>query len=364
MAMMIFRKAISRRTLLRGMGATVALPLLDAMAPALSAAPAPPSRFGAIYVPHGLLRSQWEPETTGPDFAFKSIMQPLEPFRDRLTVVSGLTAGPTVQNGGHAVAPASYLTGNIQPKQTEGADVYDAVTLDQVLAKQIGQDTPFPSLEVATEDFSTSIGACDTGYSCTYMNTISWASPTAPLPMEVNPRVVFERMFGGAGSPEQRLARMRENRSILDGVMGKITRLTGGLGPRDRERLGAYLDDVREIERRIQNAEAQANAHPIALDAPVGAPEAYEEHVAVLFDLLAAAYQAGHHAGLHLHDDARRDEPLVPAGGRPRSASRAVARGERPQQRSHQAGQIRDGEPVPHLAGRQVRGEAQELARG
>ena len=167
-----------------------------------------------------------------------------------------------MQNGGHAVAPASYLSGNIQPKQTESADIYAATTIDQVLAKAIGQETPFPSLEVATEDFSTSIGACDTGYSCTYMNTISWASPTSPMPMEINPRVVFERMFGGAGTPAQRLARMQENRSILDGVTDTIKGFQTGLGQRDRARLTDYLDDVREIERRIQNAEEQANAHP------------------------------------------------------------------------------------------------------
>ena len=294
MSTIITKKAISRRAVLQGMGVTLALPLLDSMVPALSAqsAAAAPTRFGAIYLPHGLLRSYWEPKTTGPDFAITPIMQPLAPFRDRLMVLSGLTAGPTVQNGGHAVAPASYLSGNIQPKQTEAADIYAATTIDQVLAKAIGQQTPFPSLEVATEDFSTSIGACDTGYSCTYMNTISWASPTSPLPMEINPRVVFERMFGGAGTPAQRLARMQENRSILDGVTDTIKGFQTGLGQRDRARLAEYLDDVREIERRIQNAEEQANAHPITLDAPVGAPEAYEEHVAVLFDLLAAAFQA------------------------------------------------------------------------
>jgi len=292
MAAIIFKKAISRRTVLRGMGATLALPILDSMTPALKAAAASPTRFGAIYLPHGLLRSHWEPTTVGPDFEFMPIMKPLAPFRDRLTVISGLTAGPTVQNGGHAVAPASYLSGNIQPKQTESADVYAATTIDQVLAKSIGQGTPFPSLEVATEDFSTSIGACDTGYSCTYMNTISWANPTSPNPMEINPRVVFERMFGGAGTPEQRMARMQENRSILDGVTDAITRFQSGLGSHDRARLTAYFEDVREIERRIQNAEEQANAHPITLEAPVGAPEAYEDHVGVLLDLLAAAFQA------------------------------------------------------------------------
>jgi hypothetical protein len=294
--MFITKKALPRRTFLRGVGVTVALPLLEAMVPALTASAQTPARpvrrFGAIYVPHGKLLSQWVPQTVGAGFDFSPIMKPLEPFRDRLVVVSGLTAGPTVQNGGHAVAPASYLTGNIQPKQTEGTDIYNAVTVDQVIAKAIGQETAFPSLEVATEDFSTSIGACDTGYACTYMNTISWAGPAAPLPMETNPRAVFERMFGGAGTAEQRLARLQENRSILDSVTGTVRSLQTGLGARDRARLNEYLTNVREIERRIQNAERQADTHPITLDAPVGPPEAYDEHVGVLFDLLAAAFQA------------------------------------------------------------------------
>jgi len=292
--MFITKKAVPRRTFLRGMGVTLALPLLDSMVPALGAQTAarPVRRFGAIYLPHGLLRSQWEPEIAGPSFEFKPIMKPLEPYRDRLTVFSGLTGGPTVLNGGHAVAPSSYLTGNIQPKQTESSDVLDSITIDQVIAKHVGQDTPFPSLEVATEDFATSIGACDTGYSCIYMNTISWAGPTAPLPMETNPRVVFERMFGGNGTPEQRMRRLRENRSILDGVMDSVESLESGLGKRDSVRLNEYLDNIREIERRIQNSEQQANEHPVTIEAPVGPPEAYEEHVGVLFDLLAAAFEA------------------------------------------------------------------------
>jgi hypothetical protein len=294
--MIITKTALPRRTFLRGVGATVALPLLEAMVPAMTASAQtvarPVRRFGAIYVPHGKLLSQWVPQTAGPGFDFMPIMKPLEPFRDRLTVISGLTAGPTVQNGGHAVAPASYLTGNIQPKQTEGTDVENSITVDQVIAKAIGQETPFPSLEVATEDFSTSIGACDTGYACTYMNTISWAGNEAPLPMETNPRVVFERMFGGAGSAQQRLARLQENRSILDSVTEAAKSLQSGLGARDRTRLNDYLTNVREIERRIQNAERQADTHPVTLDAPIGPPEAYDEHVAVMLELLAAAFQA------------------------------------------------------------------------
>jgi hypothetical protein len=292
--MFITQKSLPRRTFLRGMGVTLALPLLDAMVPALGAQTAarPVRRFGAMYIPHGMLASHWVPQTTGTGFEFSSILKPLEPYRDRLTLITGLTGGPTVLNGGHAVAPASYLSGNVQPKQTEGADIAGATTVDQVIAKAIGQDTPFPSLEIATEDFATSIGACDTGYSCIYMNTISWAGPTSPLPMETNPRIVFERLFGGPGTAAQRLARMQENRSILDSLTGTVKSFESGLGAKDRARLSDYLTNIREIERRIQNSEEQASRNPITLDAPVGPPEAFDEHVGVLFDLVAAAFQA------------------------------------------------------------------------
>ncbi len=288
------KTSVPRRTFLRGAGVTLALPLLDAMIPANTAlaqtAAKPVRRFGAIYVPHGKLMANWTPRTTGANFEFSPILQPLEKFRNQLTVISGLSGPPTVVNGGHAVAPASYLSGNIAPKPTEGEDIYAAQTFDQAMAKAIGQETPFPSLEVATEDFSTSIGACDTGYSCAYMNTISWTGPTTPLPMETNPRVVFERMFRGTGSSAQRLAKMREDQSILDSVTEATSRFESGLGARDKARLNDYLDNVREIERRIQRAEKQNYAR-IDLEAPIGPPELYDEHVAILFDLLAAAWQ-------------------------------------------------------------------------
>ncbi len=294
--MFIAKKALHRRTFLRGMGVTMALPLLDAMVPALTAAAQSPARpvrrFGAIYMPHGNIMSQWTPTTAGPGFEFTTILKPLEAYRDRLTLVSGMTSGPTAPNGGHAVAPASYLTGNIQPKQTEGADILASTTIDQVIAKAIGQDTRFPSLEVATEDFSTSIGACDTGYSCSYMNTISWSGPTTPQPMEVNPRAVFERMFGSAGTPEQRRAYLEEDRSILDSITQAARGLQATLGGNDRARVTDYLDSVREIERRIQQAERTAQTDLVSVTAPVGAPAEYDEHVAIHYDLLVAAFQA------------------------------------------------------------------------
>ena len=292
MSTIITKKAISRRAVLQGMGVTLALPLLDSMVPALSAATTSPCRFGAIYLPHGLLRSHWEPLTVGADFAITPIMKPLEPFRDRLMVFSGLTAGPTVQNGGHAVAPASYLSGNIQPKQTEGADVSASITLDQVLAKAIGQQTPFPSLEVATEDFSTSIGACDTGYSCTYMNTISWANATSPLPMENNPQVVFEKLFGDGNTDAERKARRQQAVSLLDSVLGEVSSLQRKLPAVDRSRLDQYLGDIREVERRIQKA-SQESATDLTLPAlPTGVPKDVEAHIKLMFDLQVLAWQA------------------------------------------------------------------------
>src|SRR6478672_11830324 len=179
---------------------------------------------------------QWTPATAGTGFEFPLILKPLEALRNHVCVVSGLDGPKDPAAGGHATAPAMWLTG-ISPKKTEGVDVRNETTLDQVIAKSFGQDTPFPSLELATEDFTGFVGACDVGYSCTYMNTIAWAGPTAPLPMEINPRVVFERLFGGTGTLEQRLERMRTRRSILDSVSESATHLQKGLGARDRSRL-------------------------------------------------------------------------------------------------------------------------------
>ena len=289
------KKSLPRRTFLQGAGAVLALPLLDAMIPANTAwadTPAVPvRRFGAMYVPHGAMMDRWTPIGVGKDFDFSPILKPLEPLRPYLTVVSGISSARTLQEGGHAVAPTAYLSGHT-PKQTEGADFSAAVTIDQVIAKAIGQDTLFPSLEVATEDFSTSVGACDVGFSCTYMNTISWSGPTTPLPMETNPRIVFERMFGGGGTPAQRAARIRGDRSILDAVLQQLPGFEVGLDSQDRARVDDYLQTIREIERRLQKAEQQASDHVVGIESPLGPPELYDEHVAILFDLMAAAFQA------------------------------------------------------------------------
>ena len=292
--MFVTRRSLPRRTFLRGLGATVALPLLDAMVPsftALAQTPANPrTRFGAVFVPNGAIMESWTPSGVASGFEFSPILKPLEPFRDSLVVVSNLVRAAT-PGGDHAVSAAGWLTG-VGAKRTEAEDILAGITIDQVVARQIGQDTPFPSLELATEDFTGYIGACTTGYSCAYANTIAWSTPTTPLPMEINPRVVFERLFGEPGSPAERAARRQRNRSILDFVTKETARLRQGLGARDRTRLDQYLDNIREIERRIQQTEADNSSRVLPADAPVGVPESYEEHVGLLYDLLVVAYEA------------------------------------------------------------------------
>jgi hypothetical protein len=289
------KTALPRRTFLRGMGATLALPLLDAMIPAGVAqsktAAAGARRFGTLYSPQGFILEQWTPLGAGKGFDFSRILKPLEPMREYVNVVSNTSNGAP-RAGGHAIAPAMMFTGVRTPKRTEGADIFAGMTIDQAIAAQIGQDTPFPSLEVATEDFTTSVGACEIGFSCTYLNTVSWKRPTEPLPMEINPRVLFERMFGGAGTPQEREARLRARRSILDAVTQQATRLQKGLGGSDRTRLVSYMDNIREVERRIEKAEQRSAVTAEVPDAPQGVPESFTEHAALMFDLLHLAFQA------------------------------------------------------------------------
>src|SRR5580700_8406448 len=259
--MFITKKSLPRRTVLRGLGAAVTLPLLDAMFPTLvplaKADSKPRTRFGAVYFPNGAIMQQLTPATVGTGFEFTPILKPLEPFRDSLLVVTNLTRShPGSQFGDHAVSAAGFLTG-VWPKRTEAEDVLANTTIDQVVAQQIGQDTPLPSLEVATEDFTGYVGGCSPGFSCAYLNTISWSTPSTPLPMETNPRTVFERLFGEAGSAAERRARMVTQRSILDSIAEDANDLQRTLGGRDRARITDYLDNLREIERRIQQAESQ-----------------------------------------------------------------------------------------------------------
>jgi hypothetical protein len=292
--MFITKKSLSRRTFLQGVGATLSLPLLDAMVPALTAAAQTaakaPTRFGFVYIPHGVILDKWTPASEGAGFEFTPILKPLEPHRDMLTIVSNLSAPPD-GGGQHAGSSAMWLNA-VTPKKTEAEDVRAGTTVDQMIARKIGQGTTFPSLEMATEDLTTLIGACDSGFSCTYINTLCWSSPTTPLPMEINPRVVFERMFGDPGTPEQRIRRIREDQSILDSIKQDEARLRLGLGAGDRARVVEYLDNVREIERRIQLAEKQAGSSLEIPDSPAGVPQSFEEHAGLMFDLMAIAFQA------------------------------------------------------------------------
>jgi len=293
--MVIAKKSLPRRTFLRGLGAAVALPFLESMAPAmtpLAQSPArPPLRFGGVYLPNGCVMDNWTPKTTNGTLEITPILKPLEPFRNQMTLVGNLSRAGGKNSTDHAVSSAGWLTGALA-KQTEAEDIRVGISIDQLLAKKVGQETPLPSLEFATEDFSGYVGGCVPGYSCAYMNTISWASETAGLPMEIDPRAAFERMFGRAGSAADRKIRRSEDRSILDSILQEATSLRTKVGTPDRVRLDNYLENVREIERRIQRTEARNATEVTALNAPLGIPESFEEHMRLMFDLLVVAYQA------------------------------------------------------------------------
>jgi hypothetical protein len=297
--MIVTKRAIPRRTVLRGLGATLALPLLDGMVPALSALgnteARPTNRLSVVYVPNGVgSLSAWTPRGEGTAFEFSPILKPLEPFKERLLIMSGLNSKiwPGERSAPHARASTKFLT-NMPPKATTGSDLLAGVSMDQVLAKELGKHTELASLELSLES-TESAGACDPGHSCAYTSTISWRGPSTPLPMENNPRAVFERLFGDGGSPDPavRAARMQEERSILDSVTQKVASLQRGLGNGDRAKLSEYLDSVRDIERRIQNAEARHVEDLAMLEHPAGIPATFEEHAKLMFDLQVLAYQA------------------------------------------------------------------------
>ncbi|MEQ1759893.1 MAG: DUF1552 domain-containing protein [Vicinamibacterales bacterium] len=289
---MVIRKiAVPRRRFLQGVGAAVALPFLDAMLPALTPvvrAAGRAKRAAFIYFSNGTVPDQWTPTSTGADFEYSRILKPLERFRSSSVVVSGL--GNKVE-GTHPTAASGWLTG-VSAKPTEGDDVFNNTSIDQVIAAKIGGQTLLPSMEFATEDFSSAIGSCAGGYSCIYANTISWKSPTTPVPMEINPRAAFERMFGRAGTPAQRAARLRREKSILDSVGEEINALRRSLGAGDNIRMEQYLTNLREVEARIQRSEKQGATSIAVPDAPLGIPESHHEHLEVMFDLMALAYQA------------------------------------------------------------------------
>ena len=295
--MFVTKKHLDRRTFLRGVaGAGIALPLLDAMIPAAVAqaltAARPQLRAAFVYAPHGVILGAWVPKTTGAGYPMTPILSPLERYRDRMTVFSNLALNPKNNVGsGHASASATWLSAGVA-KDTRGADVEAGTTIDQIIAAKIGQDTPFPSLELGVEDTSNMVGICDGTSSCGYLNTVSWRTPTQPLPNEIHPRVVFERMFGDGSTPELRAARARTDRSLLDSVMKSAAKLQGSLGGADRVRLDNYLENVREVERRIANLEKKTVDLRLDIpDAPVEIPQVYEEHVNLMFELQVLAFQ-------------------------------------------------------------------------
>lgn len=291
--MVITKLALPRRTFLRGLGATVALPFLDAMVPAMRAQAKGTPRFAAIYCGNGANMFDWTPATEGVGFELSPTLKPLEAFRSRTLVFTGLDNFQATDQGDvggqHPRAAPAFMSCT-HPKQTEGADVQAGTTIDQYIAQQICRDTKLPSLEVSV-DRNDVVGACDHGYACAYMNSMSWKTPTTPLPSETNPRFVFERMFGIGSTAEERLARVQEDRSILDGLTQEIATLSRRLGARDRTKLGEYFDAVRDVEQRIAKAESTNSDFAIP-EQPVGVPSTFQEYIELMFDLQVLAFQA------------------------------------------------------------------------
>jgi hypothetical protein len=296
--MFISKKHVSRRTFLRGSGAMVALPFLDAMVPAQTplrnTAAAAKTRLACFYVPHGATMDKWTPAMEGSGFAFTEILKPLEPFREHVNIISGL-AHPYVAGAGgadvsaganHTRAAAVFLTGAVPER---GARAQLGVSVDQVAAKHIGQDTPLPSLELSIEE---AVLACEAAFSCAYRNSISWKSPSDPQPMQNNPRLVFEKLFGDGTTDAERRARRQESRSLLDSVMEQVASLQKDLAAGDKRRLTQYLDDVREVERRIQRAEASVRDDITLPDVQAGVPPTFQEHLKLLMDLQIIAFQS------------------------------------------------------------------------
>ena len=298
--MFITKKHLSRRTVLKGMGASFALPLLDSMVPALTAlgqtavAPARLRRLGVFYVPNGMSMGYWFPKTEGPLQELPPTLKSLAALKDRVLLMGGLADKPAdlmKAGGDHARSAGTFLTAT-PFKLTTGADVFAAVSMDQIAARALGKETQLTSLELGIES-NAMLGTCDGGSSCAYTNTIAWRTPTTPLPVERDPRAVFERLFGTSGSTDHaaRLARLQRDRTILDAVGPELTRLQRILGPGDRTKVSEYLDSVRDVERRIQTAEGQSARELPLVDEPAGIPDDYATHAKLQMDLLALAYQ-------------------------------------------------------------------------
>src|SRR5881296_2496469 len=298
--MFITKKQLPRRTFLQGAGVTLALPLLEAMIPAntaLAQTPASPKpRFIGVFYPHGMAPGYWEPEAEGPlPEKLPYIADVLEKVKDQTTVLTGMWSKcaepPEGTTGSDHWVAAAFLTA-IKPKKTEGSEAsVGSPTIDQVIARKIGQDTLLPSLQLAVEDPNSSSSNCGEGYSCSYTNSISWNTSTTPLPMELNPQVVFERLFGSGATPEVRAARMKQSRSILDSLMGELQSLKKNLGASDQRTIDQYTEEVREIERRIQLA-AKASTEVPSLEEPSGVPESFDDHIKLHFDMTALAFRA------------------------------------------------------------------------
>lgn len=296
--MFITKRHVSRRTLLRGAGVSLALPLLDSMIPALTpqaraaAMPKAP-RFVGIFNAHGWAPEYWRIDSEGPIAEFPFVLKPLEPWRDSVTVISGLDATasmpPPGETGGDHSRSAAVFSG-MPPKKTVSDDIYLGTTIDQMIAQKYGQETALPSIQLGIEDQS-ALATCPWGYSCAYVNSVSWASPTKPLPHEANPQLIFERLFGDGSNPDERVARRRARASLLDGVTQEVSRLNRTLPNTDRARLNEYLDDIREIERRLQNV-AQSSAVSVDAQVPFGIPESFTEHINLMWDLQVLAFRA------------------------------------------------------------------------
>ena len=297
--MIITKMALPRRSFLRGLGATLALPMLDAMVPALSvtarAAGSGVTRLGFCYAPNGTYLPNFHPATTGTGYKMTPVLQALEPFRDEMVVLSGLSnkGAETQSEGGgvHTRVHTAWLSGT-RPKKTEGVDIEAGVSVDQMAASEIGTETPLGSLQLSL-DHENIVGSCENGYSCVYQHTYSWRTPTTPMPMESNPRAVFERVFGEGGTPSEQAARLARERSVLDLAMEDMARLQRRVGSNDRIMVDEYLHSVRDVEQRIQRAERQSHESPAPIaEPPVGVPDAFDDHAKLMFDLEFLAFQA------------------------------------------------------------------------
>lgn len=291
--MMIFKKAIPRRTFLRGIGTMLALPMLDAMLPAFASAASPVKRLSIVYTPNGMIMDHWLPKVQGPSYELTPILEPLAPFREDFLVLSGLdhnTAEPLPGEGDvapHERAGATFLTG-VHPKR-EGVV---GISVDQLIARELGQKTQLASLELGLD--SPDLGRCENGWTCAFLHTLSWRGPTTPMPIEIQPRMVFERLFGDNNNtdPAARQQRLQEQRSLLDSVTAEVGSLVNGLNANDRAKIGEYLEAVRDVERRIQLAEDQSRRELPVLDRPAGIPGTFAEHAELMFDLQLLAFQS------------------------------------------------------------------------